>query len=652
MSREVELDVKAVDLSDEEAKEGTDTITSATNSNKKRRKRSSVWDDFKPLSGENFEDGRDRAECIKCGHVYKADSSINGTGSLRRHLMICPKRENKDALQMILGANELVMRDRKVDQDIVRDKITRLIIRHELPLVFVEYEEFRDLISYLFPDYSHISKNTQMNEIVKYYNMEGKRIKDLLNSFNGKLSLTSDLWASITNDIYISLTVHYIDKDWVLHKKLLRFCIMPPPHTCVHICDMVSKMLCEWGIEQKLFSITLDDASADLGFVELLKTNLNLKNALVCSGYFFHNRCCSHILNIIVQDGLKCIDETVLLVRSSITYVKAFQVRKVQFLEICKQLGISSTKGLHADVSTRWNSTYQMLESALFYRRVFENLQLMDTNYRDCPDSSQWLRIEKLTSFLQPFNEITVLLSSSKYPTSNLYFHNVWKIHKSLLEEVSHGQNFMKQMAEEMKKKFDKYWGHYSVILAIALVFDPRYKLGFVDWALNKISQLDPSAFEMSIRVKSGLYRLFNEYKSMDGQETPATLSNPGGTSSSGALSDLAEFLRFNSMLLVDKRGKSQLDVYLEEPKIPFTEHYHEFDVLSYWKTNGSKYPDVARMARDVLAIPVSTIASESTFSAGGQVIDKYRSKLLPSAAEAFICLRDWMFDVDFRGRC
>ncbi|KAJ4958512.1 hypothetical protein NE237_025623 [Protea cynaroides] len=101
--------------------------------------------------------------------------------------------------------------------------------------------------------------------------------------------------------------------------------------------------------------------------------------------------------------------------------------------------------------------------------------------------------------------------------------------------------------------------------------------------------------------------------------------------------------------MLIDRYGKSQLDYYLEEPKLPFDDKYRQFDVLAYWRQNGSKYPDVARMAKDVLSIPVSTVASESAFSAGGRVIDKYRSKLLPSNAEALICLRDWMFDIDFR---
>jgi len=40
-------------------------------------------------------------------------------------------------------------------------------------------------------------------------------------------------------------------------------------------------------------------------------------------------------------------------------------------------------------------------------------------------------------------------------------------------------------------------------------------------------------------------------------------------------------------------------------------------EVLGWWKVHDSRYPIVARMTRDVLAVLVSTVASESTFSAG-----------------------------------
>jgi hypothetical protein len=48
-------------------------------------------------------------------------------------------------------------------------------------------------------------------------------------------------------------------------------------------------------------------------------------------------------------------------------------------------------------------------------------------------------------------------------------------------------------------------------------------------------------------------------------------------------------------------------------------------------------------MACDVMAIQVSTVASKSAFSAGGWVIDPYRSRLDPEMVEALICTKDWI---------
>ena len=60
-----------------------------------------------------------------------------------------------------------------------------------------------------------------------------------------------------------------------------------------------------------MFSITLDNASNNNLFVEMLKCRLNMINSLLCGGEHFHIHCCAHILNRIVQDGLKEINEVV-----------------------------------------------------------------------------------------------------------------------------------------------------------------------------------------------------------------------------------------------------------------------------------------------------------------------------------------------------
>jgi hypothetical protein len=67
------------------------------------------------------------------------------------------------------------------------------------------------------------------------------------------------------------------------------------------------------------------------------------------------------------------------------------------------------------------------------------------------------------------------------------------------------------------------------------------------------------------------------------------------------------------------------------------------FEILSWWKTHDAKYPIVARMAKDVLAIPATTVASKSAFSLGGRIAHKYRSRLDPQVVEALVCTKDWI---------
>ena len=47
-------------------------------------------------------------------------------------------------------------------------------------------------------------------------------------------------------------------------------------------------------------------------------------------------------------------------------------------------------------------------------------------------------------------------------------------------------------------------------------------------------------------------------------------------------------------------------------------------------------------IARDVLTVPMSIVASEAAFSADGRVVSKKRCNLSPEAIEAVVCLKDW----------
>ena len=80
---------------------------------------------------------------------------------------------------------------------------------------------------------------------------------------------------------------------------------------------------------------------------------------------------------------------------------------------------------------------------------------------------------------------------------------------------------------------------------------------------------------------------------------------------------------------------KTQLELYLDEPRV---DRNVKLDILAFCKGNEFWYPELAAMAHDIFSIPISMVASESTFSVGGQVIDRFRSALKPDVMEALVC--------------
>ena len=144
------------------------------------------------------------------------------------------------------------------------------------------------------------------------------------------------------------------------------------------------------------------------------------------------------------------------------------------------------------------------------------------------------------------------------------------------------------------------------------------------------------------MRVREALNRLYKHYSEAMGTPYGASAS---GTSEFGSAKERMK--RYNNIYkqhLANEDSvecKFELERYLLEASVdPNTEG---FDILDWWRVNSSRYKILSQVARYVLAIPVSTVASESAFSIGGRVLDSFRSSLSPNTVEALICTQNWL---------
>lgn len=124
--------------------------------------------------------------------------------------------------------------------------------------------------------------------------------------------------------------------------------------------------------------------------------------------------------------------------------------------------------------------------------------------------------------------------------------------------------------------------------------------------------------------MESTLHELFGIYESEHNKSMSSLKNNESNSECSSAagstnsvFSSASEFQQFVKAHMFAHPSKSDLRKYLEDPieVIPAA----NFDILQWWRLNESKYPVVAKMAKDVLTIPISTVSSESSFSAGGR---------------------------------
>ncbi|KAG8383394.1 hypothetical protein BUALT_Bualt04G0007900 [Buddleja alternifolia] len=145
-------------------------------------------------------------------------------------------------------------------------------------------------------------------------------------------------------------------------------------------------------------------------------------------------------------------------------YLKKSPAAAQKFDTALDECNLKDKRQVAMDVPNRWNSTFELLETALPLREAFCRLERIDKHYLFNPSESKW---EMAAS-----------------------------IHK--------------HMAGPMKIKFDKYWDKCCLVLAVAVVFDPRYKMSLVKFYYTRI--YGSSADQYITRVRDTLKDLFFTY--------------------------------------------------------------------------------------------------------------------------------------------
>ncbi|SPT18541.1 unnamed protein product [Triticum aestivum] len=367
------------------------------------------------------------------------------------------------------------------------------------PFLSLKIPTFSHGLTQMHPAFQIKGRHTIHDDAVKMYKGMKKDIEVELQNLDSHIFLTSDMWTSSQDLGYMCITAHYINAEFNYKKKTISFAEVKYPHTGYAIEEEIVRCLTEWGIRSKLFTLTLDNASNNTNACEQLRKYY--KHELLLEDQHLHVRCCAHILNILVHDGMKIIHEAIDMIRELLKYIDSSPSRLQDFNTIASGMGLRSKKGISVDTLTRWNSTWKMLVEALTYLASYANRKMIDS-----PSEEQWEKAKAICEFLKAFEELTLIVSAHRKPTSHKFLPVVLSIRHALKDPGWQTSDVLKELAVAMQTKLDKYWDpeekenadpnrrikskgiEFNHALVIATFLDPRRKEDYLDFLYCKLS--------------------------------------------------------------------------------------------------------------------------------------------------------------------
>lgn len=553
----------------------------------------------------------------------------------------------------------------------------------------VEKEPFIQMVKTLNPNAELISSRTLKKKVLQSYLEQVCILKRYLkNNVPGKISFTIDVWTTKMIHSFMAVRGHWINTEWVYETVLLDFIHVDCSHTGENLARLFVKTLAEFGITlAKVMAITLDNVSSNDTLMSTLE-NYGLRNKIQFSKATHHVRCMAHILNLAMQDILHSLeispkrdpqqfddsdvasdaddfdadeqdekerenederedeedeegDEEEIeeddeeQVSETIPFLKlrklVRKVRKSQNLRrnLRKQCKIYKMKPLTPiiDVSTRWNSSYKMIERALKLKAPLNALCFSDKSVSGLGfNDIEWNHLNGLGDLFKKFDRGTQRLSMARHESISSHVPILDWLISELKNFASEKGGVLEIAAQQGLEKLEKYKGLINVqdneIPFVAVVLNPALKLAY--FKQHNYGRREILEIQKAISLKlSDSANIDSEEEDTDDGLTAHMFQRP-------AISNPKEFERYLQLPLSSKK----------------------VDVLQFWKTNEEEFPEMSKLARNYFGIQSSSVAVERDFSAGADLIRPTRSSLNTKSIKALMCLKSWiLFNNSLQGK-
>lgn len=620
-------------------------------------KRSSVWKYF-------VEVDKNKSKCNLCGvHLSRGGVGKTATtSSMKKHLQTKHKSEydkifgttsiassskefvsqssesQESGVLKQLSLEDMLEKKKLWDINDSRAKryhylIGEMIAVDNEPFSLVEsHVGFRRFVNNILPQYEIPSrKYFSENVIPDIYNKVVNNIKSRLAPVN-HISFTTDMWTCQTNKTcFLSCTAHWLEESYMLGHAVLDMKVFPESHTAENITKSLLDSVSDWNIPATKVRAVVHDNAANI--------TKAVKDANIPSF-----RCFIHTLQLVINDAIDAntsVKETISAARRIVTHFNHSGYNKLH--EIQEELGLPKNK-LHQDVSTRWNSTYYLLERINEQRRAISVYfaESRNLNFENL-SSDQWEIVLQLIILLKPFEEVTKITSSTYSPISDVIPHAVTLMRYLRKEELSEKtyqvDDFRNALVNNMNKvtRFNLEYLFENRTYFLSTFLDPRYKINFYN--AFQADQARKAVLREALKIS-----LDTEGDELDNDAEPAEkrarMIDRDHTASEAhnlfweCFEEAADASTSYQPNDPKNSAAAELDHYLSVPRAA-----RDANPYKWWVSNKGHYPILGKVAAQFLSTPASSVYSERLFSEAGLIYEAKRSKLDPNRAEKLVFL-------------
>ncbi|KAG9081714.1 hypothetical protein FRC06_005430, partial [Ceratobasidium sp. 370] len=150
-------------------------------------------------------------------------------------------------------------------------------------------------VEYLRPGTHLPSSSTISRDVRAIHAKYAPKVREYFQSIHGAIHLVVDGWTSPTSNSYIGLVVVWYDR-MTIYRSILDFTRVTSTHTGKNLAELVVSCLRQYGLENKILSAALDNASNNLSMVHHLQQLV--PHFLGERSYV---RCLAHIINLMAK---------------------------------------------------------------------------------------------------------------------------------------------------------------------------------------------------------------------------------------------------------------------------------------------------------------------------------------------------------------